>query len=66
MRDQDADLHLAALDGLLDETIGLLERYGEDQGPAGCEPAAGGWPPVTRTGWTTFCGPSAAWAASMT
>ena len=31
MRDQDAELHLAALEGLLDETIGLLERYGEDQ-----------------------------------
>jgi hypothetical protein len=31
MRHQDADLHLAALEGLLDETIGLLERYGGDQ-----------------------------------
>jgi hypothetical protein len=31
MRDQEADLHLAALEGVLDETIGLLERYGEDR-----------------------------------
>lgn len=31
VRDQETDQHLGALEGALDETIGLLERYGEDQ-----------------------------------
>jgi Domain of unknown function (DUF6966) len=40
MRDQDADLHLEAVEDVLDETIGLLERYGEDQWAA--------WPRTSR------------------